>query len=154
MRRAVWEGYRHGRAASWLHAEDIETLFAEPLDAARKRLNIAAPLAYEEAQRQFSAMAAVVGITLPFDPDEIDWFTPASEVTTLVDVRAYAGVKPVKFSVLNLISAFAWAGAIMLFVKGGSTTLNAFGLNAWWGPFIPAILVIAFFRWLGTRTRT
>lgn len=46
-----------------------------------------------EGLREFSAMAAVVGITLPFDPDEIDWFTPASEVTTLVDVRAYAGVK-------------------------------------------------------------
>ena len=67
---------------------------------------------------------------------------------------AYAGTKPLKFSALNLISAFAWAGVILLFVKGGSTTLNAFGLNAWWGPFIPALLVIVFFRWLGSRTRT
>jgi membrane protein DedA with SNARE-associated domain len=66
---------------------------------------------------------------------------------------AYAGVNPVKFSSLNLISAFAWAGAIMLFVKGGSTTLSAFGLNAWWGPFIPALLVIVFFRWLSSRSR-
>ena len=30
---------------------------------------------------------------------------------------------PLKFSVLNLISAFAWAAAIMAFVKGGSSTL-------------------------------
>ena len=66
---------------------------------------------------------------------------------------AYAGVNPVKFSALNLISAFAWASAIMLFVKGGATTLSAFGLNTWWGPFIPAILVIVFFRWLSTRSR-
>ena len=66
---------------------------------------------------------------------------------------AYAGVHPVKFSSLNLISAFAWAGVIMLFVKGGSTTLSAFGLNTWWGPFIPALLVIVFFRWLGSRSR-
>jgi len=66
---------------------------------------------------------------------------------------AYAGVKPIKFSVLNLISAFAWAGAIMLFVKGGSKTLSAFGLDAWWGPFIPAIMVIVFFRWLATRSK-
>jgi len=66
---------------------------------------------------------------------------------------AYAGVNAVKFSTLNLISAFAWAAAIMLFVKGGSTTLSAFGLNAWWGPFIPALLVILFFRWLGSRSR-
>lgn len=60
----------------------------------------------------------------------------------------YAGMNPVKFSLLNLVSAFAWAGAIMAFVKGGTSTLSAFGLNAWWGPFIPAILVILFFRWL------
>jgi membrane protein DedA with SNARE-associated domain len=61
---------------------------------------------------------------------------------------AYAGVKPLKFSTLNLISAFVWAGAIMAFVKGGATTLDAFGLQQWWGPFIPAILVVLFFRWL------
>ncbi len=64
---------------------------------------------------------------------------------------AYAGTRPLKFSSLNLMSAFAWAGAIILFVKGGASTLNAFGLNAWWGPFIPAILVIVFFRWLSSR---
>jgi len=29
---------------------------------------------------------------------------------------AYAGVRPIKFSTLNLISAFAWAAAIMAFV--------------------------------------
>ena len=62
---------------------------------------------------------------------------------------AYADMKPLKFSALNLISSFAWAATIMAFVKGGSSTLNAFGLNAWWGPFIPALIVILFFRWLG-----
>jgi membrane protein DedA with SNARE-associated domain len=61
---------------------------------------------------------------------------------------AYAGTSAYKFSALNLVSAFAWAGAIMAFVKGGSTTLSAFGLNNWWGPFVPAALVILFFRWL------
>src|SRR5256885_11578317 len=61
---------------------------------------------------------------------------------------AYANVLPLKFSTLNLISAFAWAGSIMLFVKLGSSTLIAFGLNAWWGPLIPALFVIVFFRWL------
>jgi ubiquinone biosynthesis protein COQ4 len=48
--RAVWEGYRNGRNANWLHKEDVDTLFAEPLDAARKRLNIPRPVAYERAQ--------------------------------------------------------------------------------------------------------
>ena len=66
---------------------------------------------------------------------------------------AYAGMHALKFSVLNLISAFAWAGAIMAFVKGGSTTLAAFGLSSWWGPLIPAVIVIVFFRWLASPTR-
>ena len=61
---------------------------------------------------------------------------------------AYANVPPLKFTTLNLISAFAWAGSIMLFVKLGSNALTAFGLSAWWGPLIPAVLVIVFFRWL------
>ena len=66
---------------------------------------------------------------------------------------AYADMNPFKFSGLNLISSFAWAATIMAFVKGGSSTLNAFGLNAWWGPFIPAIAVILFFRWLSRPRR-
>ena len=61
---------------------------------------------------------------------------------------AYAGVRPVKFSLLNLASALAWASAIMLLVRGGSSTLLAFGVNAWWGPFVPAVLIVIFFRWL------
>lgn len=66
---------------------------------------------------------------------------------------AYANVRPLKFSALNLVSAFAWAGSIMLFVKTGTATLSAFGLSAWWGPLIPAALVILFFRWLGRPQR-
>lgn len=66
---------------------------------------------------------------------------------------AYAGVRPAKFTTLNLLSAFAWAGAILLVVSVGSSTLSAFGLRAWWGPLIPAVLVIVFFRWLGRPSR-
>jgi len=66
---------------------------------------------------------------------------------------AYANVQPLKFSALNLVSGFAWAGAIMLFVKLGSNTLTAFGLNAWWGPLIPALFVVLFFRWLSLPKR-
>jgi membrane protein DedA with SNARE-associated domain len=66
---------------------------------------------------------------------------------------AYANVRRLKYSVLNLISAFSWAGTIMLLVRGGSRTLVAFGLNAWWGPFLPAALIILFFRWLSLPTR-
>ena len=66
---------------------------------------------------------------------------------------AYANVRPLKFSALNLLSGFAWAGAIMLFVKLGSNALGAFGLTAWWAPLIPAVLVILFFRWLSRPKR-
>ena len=66
---------------------------------------------------------------------------------------AYANVHPLKFSALNLASGFGWAGAIMLFVKLGSNALTAFGLKAWWGPLVPALLVILFFRWLSRPKR-
>jgi ubiquinone biosynthesis protein COQ4 len=58
--RAVWEGYRHGRAASWLHGEDIEVLFAEPLDAARARLKIAEPAAYRKVKAEFGETSQTV----------------------------------------------------------------------------------------------
>jgi membrane protein DedA with SNARE-associated domain len=67
---------------------------------------------------------------------------------------AYANVRPLKFTTLNLVSGFAWAGAIMLFVKVGSSTLTAFGLKAWWGPLIPAVFVIAFFKWLSRPAKS
>jgi ubiquinone biosynthesis protein COQ4 len=45
--RAVWEGFRNGRKAAWLPGEDYVRLLAEPLSAARARLNIARPAVYE-----------------------------------------------------------------------------------------------------------
>ncbi|WP_448663084.1 Coq4 family protein [Sphingomonas sp. CJ20] len=59
--KAVVEGYRHGRRAAWLHGEDYETLLAEPLDAARRRLRIAEPRAYRVAQVSLEA-AGLSGI--------------------------------------------------------------------------------------------
>ncbi|WP_227459785.1 ubiquinone biosynthesis protein COQ4 [Cupriavidus pauculus] len=44
--RAVIEGYRLGRRASWLLGEDYEKLLHEPLEAARARLGIAQPVRY------------------------------------------------------------------------------------------------------------
>jgi ubiquinone biosynthesis protein COQ4 len=48
--KAVWEGYRLGRKAKWLPAEDYEQLMHEPIDAARQRLGLATPVAYRKAQ--------------------------------------------------------------------------------------------------------
>ncbi|WEK44720.1 MAG: Coq4 family protein [Candidatus Sphingomonas colombiensis] len=50
--KAVWEGYRNGRAAKWISGEDYMTLLHEPIDAARERLGIRVPTAYLKAQRE------------------------------------------------------------------------------------------------------
>jgi len=46
IRRAIWEGYQRGKAAAWLPGQDYERLMAEPLDAARVRLNLPAATVY------------------------------------------------------------------------------------------------------------
>jgi ubiquinone biosynthesis protein COQ4 len=46
-RKAIWQGYQRGKAAKWLLGEDYERLMAEPLDAARRRLNITPPTVYD-----------------------------------------------------------------------------------------------------------
>ena len=38
--RAIWQGYQRGKAAKWLPGEDFTALMNEPLEAARRRLNI------------------------------------------------------------------------------------------------------------------
>ena len=53
--RAVWEAYRHGRSAAWLHGEDYEAVMHEQLDAARRRLRIAQPVRYVQAQARLAA---------------------------------------------------------------------------------------------------
>ena len=45
--RAIWQGYRRGKAAAWLPGQDYEALMAEPLDAARARLGITPPTFYD-----------------------------------------------------------------------------------------------------------
>lgn len=50
--KAVWEGYRHGRAAKWISGEDYLELLHEPIDAARAHLGLREPVAYRHAQRE------------------------------------------------------------------------------------------------------
>ena len=45
--RAIWQAWRHGARAAWLPALDYETLFSQPLEAARARLRIAPPKTYD-----------------------------------------------------------------------------------------------------------
>ena len=56
--RAVWEGYRNGRRATWISGEDYPALLHEPLEAARARLGIATPVAYRRAQQALGAELA------------------------------------------------------------------------------------------------
>jgi ubiquinone biosynthesis protein COQ4 len=46
-KRAIWQGYRRGKAAKWLLGEDYERLMAEPLETARRRLNITPATCYD-----------------------------------------------------------------------------------------------------------
>jgi ubiquinone biosynthesis protein COQ4 len=52
-KRALWEGYRRGRAARWLPGEDYEKLLRESLEAARQRLGIYPPTIYDSIPMQF-----------------------------------------------------------------------------------------------------
>jgi ubiquinone biosynthesis protein COQ4 len=45
--RAIAQGYRRGKAAAWLPGEDYLTLLNEPLEAARRRLNITPASVYD-----------------------------------------------------------------------------------------------------------
>jgi ubiquinone biosynthesis protein COQ4 len=56
--RSILEGWRHGKAAAWLAGEDYEALFAEPLESARRRLNIAPPARYREAQAMLERLGS------------------------------------------------------------------------------------------------
>lgn len=63
---------------------------------------------------------------------------------------AYAKLRPLHFSSLNLVSAFLWASTIMLVVtKLGPGAMERLGLHGWWGALVPAALVLLFFNWLG-----
>jgi undecaprenyl-diphosphatase len=67
---------------------------------------------------------------------------------------AYAGVRPLKFSALNLVSALAWASAIMSTVAwGGPAALGWIGLKGWWALGVPAVMIVLFFVWLGKASR-
>ena len=73
--------------------------------------------------------------------------------TAIPAACAYAGVKPLKFSSLDLVSALAWASAILATVAwGGPAAMAWIGLKGWWGLAVPAVMLVVFFQWLGRST--
>jgi ubiquinone biosynthesis protein COQ4 len=59
--RAILQGYRRGKAASWLPAEDYLALLAEPLESARRRLGIAPPSLYDAIPPEARDVAVPAG---------------------------------------------------------------------------------------------
>jgi ubiquinone biosynthesis protein COQ4 len=50
--KAIWQAYRLGRRSEWLLGEDYEALLAEPLEAARRRLELGEPTIYRSVPPQ------------------------------------------------------------------------------------------------------
>jgi membrane protein DedA with SNARE-associated domain len=68
---------------------------------------------------------------------------------------AHAGVSPFRFSSFSLISSAGWAALILKVVAHfGPASLAYLGVNVWWAPIVPAVLILtlfSFFRWLSQR---
>ena len=62
---------------------------------------------------------------------------------------AYGNVSPVRFSTLNLVSAFAWSFALLTLVSHvGPRVLHFAGIHGIWGAIVPGALLILFVLWL------
>lgn len=59
--KAIWEGYRNGRRATWWAEEDWEGLLRAPLEEVRKRLGFVRPETYREVFRDHLAAAQGAG---------------------------------------------------------------------------------------------
>ena len=59
QRRLVTDGYRRGRRAEWLPAQDWAALLPLPLDEVRKRLRVGPPPAYEPVREMTGAASRV-----------------------------------------------------------------------------------------------
>ena len=62
---------------------------------------------------------------------------------------AYGNISPLRFTTLNLASAFMWAVALLTLVsRVGPGALHYAGISGTWGAIVPAVLVIAFGWWV------
>ncbi len=76
-------------------------------------------------------------------------FSPGLRIA-LSAACAYAGVRPLKFSLLNGASCLLWAAGLLGVVAWfGPSVLARVGISGWWAVLIPAVLVIVIFRWIG-----
>src|SRR5262249_6700628 len=67
---------------------------------------------------------------------------------------AYAGVPAGKFSLLSLLSSFAWATALMTLIAWlGPAWLARLGISGWWAAAIPALIIVIAIRWLAAAEK-
>ncbi|HLK24669.1 MAG TPA: Coq4 family protein [Caulobacteraceae bacterium] len=58
-RRALLEARRRGKKAAWLPGEDYDKVLVEPLEAARARLGLTPPVAYEAVPRELRNLTII-----------------------------------------------------------------------------------------------
>jgi len=76
-------------------------------------------------------------------------FAPGLRIA-LAAACAYAGVPPLRFTLLNLVSAVCWAITLLVLVAWlGPTYLPELGISGWWSALIPALVILLVFRLLG-----
>jgi membrane protein DedA with SNARE-associated domain len=67
---------------------------------------------------------------------------------------AWVDVSPVKFSILNLLSAFVWASVLLALVGWfGPTYLAPYGFAGWKGALIVGVAVLGSLKALGAYER-
>jgi membrane protein DedA with SNARE-associated domain len=65
---------------------------------------------------------------------------------------AHAGVPPLRFSCLSMVSSALWSGAILLMVGHfGPASLSYFGVSAWWSPILIGCVVLLVSHLAGRR---
>jgi membrane protein DedA with SNARE-associated domain len=80
-------------------------------------------------------------------------FAPGLRIA-LAAACAYAGVAPLRFSVLNSLSSLVWAMSLLALVAWvGPNALPKLGLSGWWTILIPAMLIVLLFRVAGRVER-
>ena len=75
------------------------------------------------------------------------------KLDTLQDVRArmlYDAAWGTRLLAEPEVDAARAALAKEMQAKLGPAAMDAFGLKGWWGALVPAVLVLLFFRWLGS----
>jgi membrane protein DedA with SNARE-associated domain len=80
-------------------------------------------------------------------------FAPGLRIA-LAAACAWVEVPPMRFSILNLLSAFAWAAALLVVVGWlGPTVLADYGLGGWKGALLIGVVVVGLFNRLGSYER-